>query len=354
MVEEDLFFPGKHINEGSITDDFFSSITIDWNSTSSDHRNGFSPTHDDAFQSETPTTNTTLLPRTPSESSSPAHDPRSTEKENEEVVNEDQISYHSFPSPSLPSLSVPTTFSPTTAAPITFPTMPKEPGPTLPLRRSTSRPLLSVQTEPLYPESGTGPSGFGLSSISLSSAVNEAIMSRTRSSSVQTSSVTGASSNPAAAPDSERKPKPTTKPSPILLKMLTQTPPNPRDHTLLETIWNEMLSSRWVNSSPLSLLKTYLEWHFHGTIIFSFLVGHNLNYCSYLDVRTHPPFMYTFPPTAPKPEPADDSDSDSDIDNTPNVVNTSPQPPSIKSTDSTLCSDNKEHQSLSLRSQQQP
>ena len=63
--------------------------------------------------------------------------------------------------------------------------------------------------------------------------------------------------------------------------------------------------------------------------------------------------MYTFPPTAPKPEPADD-DSDSDIDNTPNVVNTSPQPPSIKSSDSTLCSDDKEYPLLPLQSQQQP
>ena len=241
MVEEDLFFPGKHINEG---DDF---IATDWNSISPD-LNGLPPTRDDAFDPgspETPTTNTTLLPRTPSRSNSPTHGP--AEKGNGEVmVNGDQISCDSFPSPSLP---VPTT--------ITFPIMSKEQSPTSPL----------VETEPLYSESGTSPAGFGLSTISLSSTVNEAIMGRTRSSSVQTSTTISATTlNSAATLDSELKP--TTKPSPMLLKMLMQTPTNPRDHTLLETIWNEMLSSRWVNSSPLSLLKTYLDWHFKGTVFF--------------------------------------------------------------------------------------
>ena len=335
MVEEDLFFPGKHINEGSITDDFLSSITTHWNPTSPDHHNGFTSNRDDALESgspQTPTTNTTLPPRTPSRSTSPVHCPRSAEKENEQVaVEEDRISYDSFSSPSLPAFSIPIAISPTNVAPIA--------SPIPPLRRSTSRPLLSLRTEPLYSESGTNPVGFGLSTISLSSAMGT--VARTRSS-MQTANISG-------APDSE--PKPTTKPSPLLLKMLTQTPTNPRDHTLLETIWNEMLSSRWVNLSPLSLLKTYLEWHFQGTLLFSFFfLGRTLNYCLYLDVRTHPPLMYTFPPTAPKPEPADDdSDSDTDIDSTRDVVSI---PLSISS-NGTCHSDDKELQWSSLQSLRQ-
>lgn len=170
MIEEDLFFPGKHIDEGSITDDFLSSITSHWNSASPVHRNRFSPAHDDVSElasPETPTTNTTTFPRTPSRSNSPFQDSQSIDKESEEseetMVNETPISYDSFPSPSLPTITVPITISPINAAPITFPTISKEPST---LRRSTSRPLLSVQTEPLYSELGTRPAGFGLSSIS--------------------------------------------------------------------------------------------------------------------------------------------------------------------------------------------
>lgn len=44
----------------------------------------------------------------------------------------------------------------------------------------------------------------------------------------------------------------------------TVAPHNPRDHTILEAIWHGMLESRFVNSSPLSLLTTYLEYHFKG------------------------------------------------------------------------------------------
>jgi len=252
MVEEDLFFPGKCIdNEGSsIRTDDSSSITY-WNSTSSDHRhacvNGFS-THDDEFDQgspETPTTSTTPLPRTPSRSNSPAHGPRSVKKENEKevAINEEQIPYDSFP-------------------------------PHSPQHRSLSRPLLSVQTEQFSGD--TIPAGFGSSSVSLLGAigtVNDTLMSRTRPSSVQTPNANGSkagpsSSNSATSTSLGSEPKPTTKPTPFLLRMLTQTPTNPRDHTLLEIIWNEMLSSRWVNLSPLSLLTTYLEWHFKGVTFF--------------------------------------------------------------------------------------
>ncbi|KAF8889986.1 hypothetical protein CPB84DRAFT_1785092 [Gymnopilus junonius] len=85
-----------------------------------------------------------------------------------------------------------------------------------------------------------------------------------------------------------------TKPSPFLMRSLAnKAPTNPRDHMILEAIWNGMLESRFVNLTPLSLLTTYLEYHFK-------------------DVRTHPPLRYTFPPVPPK---VYDDDSDEDDDN---------------------------------------
>ena len=280
MVEEDLFFPGRYFDDnedGSIRTSDSLSPVIDWNPTSSGQRNGFL-TCDDAFEEvspKTPTTSSTMLPRTPSRSNSPAHSPRSAKKENgkEVMVNEEQISYDTFPSPSIPTLSFPITAIPITPPPtnatfMPFPTMSKEPTST-PLHRSTSRPLLSVQTEASNSESGvmSTNAGFGSSSLSLFSAlgnVNEALMNRARSSSVQTSNT--AESKPGASSlslaDSELKSK--TKPSSVLFQMQI----NPRDHTLLEAIWYEMLSSRWVNVYPLSVLNTYLEWHFKGTVFF--------------------------------------------------------------------------------------
>ncbi|KAI6041391.1 hypothetical protein EDC04DRAFT_2565773 [Pisolithus marmoratus] len=54
-------------------------------------------------------------------------------------------------------------------------------------------------------------------------------------------------------------------------------PGNPRDHTVLETIYNEMHADRFVNLTPLSLLGNAL-----GTL--------------FKDVRTHEPLVLRFPP----------------------------------------------------------
>ncbi|KAF9013209.1 hypothetical protein BDQ17DRAFT_584508 [Cyathus striatus] len=94
-----------------------------------------------------------------------------------------------------------------------------------------------------------------------------------------------------------------------------KTPPNPRDHTVIETVYKEMLASRFINSSPISVLGTYLEFYFR-------------------DVRTHPPLLYTFPPL-PGKRPAGkvnvyqldyDSDDarDAIIPNTRNTISTQP------------------------------
>lgn len=54
-------------------------------------------------------------------------------------------------------------------------------------------------------------------------------------------------------------------------------PPDPRDHMVLETIYNEMHAERWINLAPLSLLANTVGLWFK-------------------DVRTHPPILLRFPP----------------------------------------------------------
>ncbi|KAJ7134713.1 hypothetical protein C8R44DRAFT_849205 [Mycena epipterygia] len=84
--------------------------------------------------------------------------------------------------------------------------------------------------------------------------------------------------------------------APFLLRTLPKAPPNPRDHSLLEGIYNEMNAMRFINLSPLSLLANLVGLHFK-------------------DVRTHPPLQFTFPPPvakAPLEELTTDDDTDSD------------------------------------------
>lgn len=50
-----------------------------------------------------------------------------------------------------------------------------------------------------------------------------------------------------------------------------KAPVNPRDHAILEAIYTEMLSSRFINMTPLSILQNYLEYHFSGVFVFSFI-----------------------------------------------------------------------------------
>lgn len=61
------------------------------------------------------------------------------------------------------------------------------------------------------------------------------------------------------------------------LNMQGVIPPDPRDHTVLETIYNEMHAERFINLAPLSLLANTVGLWFK-------------------DVRTHPPILLRFPP----------------------------------------------------------
>ncbi|PCH39988.1 hypothetical protein WOLCODRAFT_162007 [Wolfiporia cocos MD-104 SS10] len=57
----------------------------------------------------------------------------------------------------------------------------------------------------------------------------------------------------------------------------TNPPPNVRDHSMLEFIYNEMHAARFINLQPLSILNNLIPLHFSR-------------------VRTHPPLITTFPP----------------------------------------------------------
>ncbi|KAJ4491492.1 hypothetical protein C8J55DRAFT_504342 [Lentinula edodes] len=85
--------------------------------------------------------------------------------------------------------------------------------------------------------------------------------------------------------------------APFLLRTLPKPPVNPRDHSMLEMIYNEMNAARFVNLSPLSLLPNLLGLYFK-------------------DLRTHPPVIFTFPPipvveqsrsNGPDPDPDEDA-----------------------------------------------
>ena len=52
--------------------------------------------------------------------------------------------------------------------------------------------------------------------------------------------------------------------TPILLRNLERPPMNPHDHSLLETIYNEMHSARFINLEPVALLANMLPLHFRG------------------------------------------------------------------------------------------
>lgn len=77
------------------------------------------------------------------------------------------------------------------------------------------------------------------------------------------------------------------------LAMSVDIPPNPRDHSVLEHIYNEMHAARFVNLAPLSLLANTLRLHFE-------------------DVRSHPPLEFSFPPKPPPPAYSDDGELEDD------------------------------------------
>lgn len=177
------------------------------------------------------------------------------------------------------------------------PDSPESTTPMLPHSRAAARPKLSLKP--------TGPNGHGrsttilpkhsassladstvslLNSLSPSNQANAPPSSekqdnfyrRRRSSSNLTTGRDSTHSNQASPPASSPQLQPPASPkAPFLLRTPSRAVPSPRDHSLLEYIYHEMLSSRFINSSPLALLSTYLEYHFKGeSSILATLLSH--------------------------------------------------------------------------------
>ncbi|KAF9485800.1 hypothetical protein BDN70DRAFT_459133 [Pholiota conissans] len=177
-----------------------------------------------------------------------------------------------------------------------------------PHSRSTSRPILPPKPKDPYPEFTLGTSSAAVLGVM---AYHDPFVDEIKK---QRKQEAAARKNNAPMQGSQK-----TKPSPLLTTLMTKGPINPRDHTILEAIWEGMLEARFVNSTPTSVLQTYLEYHFTG-------------------IRTHPPLIYTFPPIPPKVEESDDEDeppsaklrvsgpSESDTDDARDAIVTRPKP----------------------------
>ncbi|PIL22811.1 hypothetical protein GSI_15506 [Ganoderma sinense ZZ0214-1] len=112
--------------------------------------------------------------------------------------------------------------------------------------------------------------------------------------------------------------------TPVLMRTVERPPTNPHDHSLLETIHDEMHASRFINLEPVSLIANLLPLHFRGRYpnIQTFNVS-TLN-GTLPDVRAPPPIVITFPPppssvpdqrSDPSPKKLDGTvDSDFDVE----------------------------------------
>lgn len=251
-----MFFPGKPADDGDdltfpMRCDDTSSLTRH-NSISSDNHHG-DLNGDADTRSETPTTIT-----------HPAH-----VNGKEYGSRHDYEEEHRLPltKPSANSSQPPHALVSTHAAP---PPTPQSVPFILPHSRSTSRPALSVKTHRNGdPNNFIGfaahPSMFGSSVSLLGSmgyiALNDPFSDMVKKVQQQQQRARATSQTSASSPKKTN--------SPFTLRGLTNSPSNPRDHTILEAIWNGMLESRFVNLTPLSILTTVLEYHFKGMFLFS-------------------------------------------------------------------------------------
>lgn len=260
MLEEDLFFPGKPLDNDDESDVYSDSshrdvslsevdqdsLAIDTDSSVATH-SGSSSKSDDSSLTTAPS----------SAKESPLTSPYSNSPPTRHVIptgGEDQKTTPTFHDTHNSRRIVISPYS-----------------------RSANRPNLYVKTQ----TSSNGlsqlhvpltrappPSKYGESTASLISAIGGVTPAddyRYKTPLVQSfeassSSVGGDLSPPEVSKLVQRTP-------PFLLRTLAKPPPNPRNHTLLEMIYEEMLASRFINIAPLSILANVLGLHFKGSVI---------------------------------------------------------------------------------------
>ncbi|KAG5652892.1 hypothetical protein H0H81_003256 [Sphagnurus paluster] len=319
MLEEDLFFPGKLIDSdsdserGSDSEHRTSSFSSTFGSHSNSDTNLESVSESTAPSSDDmspPTPTTATLPSTPSRSNSPTERVAiNEEKEAEEllaqviagysITNEEASADMDIAIPDVPSPTIqPQVTNPKSL--ITQPLGSSFAGSAVSLIMSSvgsaAPPDSLYETTPITIEPnarGTRPRGYSLAA---------------------SLSVPDSESHTTSSAD-------VIPPVPLLLRTVPKPPANPRDHSLLESIYMKLLESRFINISPLALLANSIGLTFK-------------------DLRTHPPLQYRFPAIHHKPRCANDGTEKSvdyperedlsDSDDARDAILPSPVPRSIK------------------------
>ena len=73
-------------------------------------------------------------------------------------------------------------------------------------------------------------------------------------------------------------PPPLQKSTSSLLRTVPTPPINPRDHSLLESIYTQMLGSRFINTSPIAMLANSLRVYFKGSLLCSIVCSSSMNF----------------------------------------------------------------------------
>ncbi|RDB17885.1 hypothetical protein Hypma_000730 [Hypsizygus marmoreus] len=300
MLEEDLFFPGKLLDDDSESEsesdsEHRSSRHFSGRSTISHHHETVpdpsqittSLWSEDGLPTTpttTTTTTTTAFPRTPSRSNSPispvVFNQQSEEDEAQELLAQVIIDYAV---PSQVQKSDDTAEVPDTT-PLTPSIRPQ-------LQLSTPYGNRGQLSQPLKSKFTASAVSLIMSSVG-SAAPPDSIFetaaemkAKPRPRGYSLSASQHVSAKPSLSSTNEDFPKvpplPLPKSTPLLLRTTPQPPVNPRDHSLLEAIYTQMLGSRFINLSPLALLGNSLSLYFK-------------------DVRTHPPIQHAFPPASTK------------------------------------------------------
>lgn len=220
LIEEDLFFPGKQVDSDSDSESEDEDAKPNASRTITEDHRSLAPGSAEEVASS-------VLPETPSRPTSPV--PIREEAIAEETDGGDTVRYNArMRSPS--SVSSQRTSTPTRP----------------PLKVKTSHESWRHAQRPPVPKRSTS---------TLSLPTPKSIISPIFNPSARNAN---ASHVPTPiTPIDDLQP-------PDLPSSLPKPPNNPRDHTILEMIYTEMLSSRFINMSPLSLLGNLLSLHFKG------------------------------------------------------------------------------------------
>jgi hypothetical protein len=286
MMEEDLYWPGKPRDA-----DVDSDSDLESSSESTSNSKVCSPLvgtpAGDSGHSESPSTPTLMSRKKAEPAVQPT--PTSTLPSDSKGLPVPTPERRRDPSPKALFQPPPTTKSMTPAIPVAHPaTRP----PALMISTMQSTPSKAAVKEAVAEGKINSESSRPSTTSDTVSTPSHSTNSHRRTSFSPSSPTTSISMSPQFSQFSPVKPSFSY---PHLVRTAPKAPENPRDHTVLETIYTEMHAKRFINLAPLSLLPNNLSTWFRGkkssVPIFKLeLTGVGL------DVRSHPPLNVTFPP----------------------------------------------------------